>query len=145
MKCPNCVAELAKAKRDGVELEACPACKGMWLTRQELDQLENEVFDLGDRWKGSLVFHEAASERSCPECSQPLGRFQYRDYDLQMEFCPDGHGFWLEEGEDRRVLDLMRKEEAALKRKYAAEEGWAAQMKHWRSPAFIDKIRDLFR
>ena len=144
MKCPNCSAELVIAKRDGMDVESCASCKGMWLSRQELDQLENKVFDLGDQWKGSLVFHPEPSTHQCPQCGKTLGKFQYRDYDLPMEFCEDGHGFWLDDGEDKRVLELMKKEEAALERKYAAEDKWAAHLNHWRSPSFIDKIRGLF-
>ena len=45
MQCPNGDAELEQKKRDGIEMEICPKCQGMWLTRQELEQLEDEVFD----------------------------------------------------------------------------------------------------
>src|SRR5580704_15330523 len=40
MKCPNCDGELVEKRRDGVEMEICPSCEGMWLSRQELAQLE---------------------------------------------------------------------------------------------------------
>ena len=145
MKCPNCDADLVAARRNGVDLELCPSCRGMWLSRQELDQLENKAFDLGDDHKGSLVFHPAPSTRTCPECARPLGRFQYRDYDLEMEFCEDGHGFWLDEGEDKRVRELMKQEEASLERAALAEDRWAAQLRHWRTPSFIDRLPDMIR
>jgi Zn-finger nucleic acid-binding protein len=53
MKCPNCNADLVQGRRDRVEMEICPSCQGMWLTRQELEQLEDEVFDFGDNEKGA--------------------------------------------------------------------------------------------
>lgn len=143
MKCPHCGAVLAPAKRDGIDVEACGRCGGMWLTRQELDQLEDEAYDLGK--KGSLVFNPAASDRACPECGTGLQKFQYRDYDLELEFCPNGHGFWLEAGQDQRVLQLMRQEEKSLKRTFKAEDHWSGHLRHWRSPGFIDRIRDLMR
>ena len=37
-----------QTKRDGVEMEVCPLCQGMWVTRQELNALEDEVFDFGE-------------------------------------------------------------------------------------------------
>jgi Zn-finger nucleic acid-binding protein len=141
MKCPNCGADLAPTKRDGVDVEFCSACKGMWLTSQELDQLENEVFDLGK--KGALVFNSEPSNRACPECTGVLRRFHYRDYDLELEFCEAGHGYWLNAGEDKRVLELMRREEASLKRKFSAEDHWGAHLQHWRSRSFMDRLRDL--
>ena len=33
----------------------CPSCKGMSVEHGELNELEDEVFDFGDRWKGTLV------------------------------------------------------------------------------------------
>jgi Zn-finger nucleic acid-binding protein len=143
MKCPNCNAELSAARRDGIEVEACAACGGMWLSRQELDQLENEAYDLGK--KGTLVFGSEESPHACPQCQRPLRRFHYRDYELELEFCEDGHGYWLDKDDDKRVLELMRREEHALQRKFRAEDHWSAQLQHWRTPGFIDRLMDLLR
>ena len=143
MKCPNCGAELQAGKRDGVEAEVCPKCDGTWLTSQEFEQLEDEAFDLGK--KGTLVFSAEPSTRLCPQCQATLQKFHYRDYDLELEFCGEGHGFWLDAGEDKRVLELMRKEEASLARKYSAEDHWGAHLRHWRAPGFIDRLRDLLK
>lgn len=145
MKCPNCGAELVKAKRDRIDVESCPSCNGMWLTRQELEELEDEAFDFGDDEKGSLVFESTPSARLCPECAKPMQSFEYRLYDLEIELCPDGHGYWLDADEDKRVLELMKKEERGLERKMLAEDRWASHLRHWRSGAFLDKVKNLFR
>ncbi|PVX86176.1 zf-TFIIB domain-containing protein [Paraburkholderia unamae] len=40
MKCPNCPdVTLALSERQGVELDYCPQCRGVWLDRGELDTL----------------------------------------------------------------------------------------------------------
>jgi uncharacterized protein len=39
MKCPMCDRSLVLTERDGVELDYCPACDGMWLTGDQLEQL----------------------------------------------------------------------------------------------------------
>lgn len=145
MKCPNCNTGLVQTNRDGIDIEYCQSCKGMWLSRQELGQLEDEVFDLGDAEKGTLIFSSTPTTRKCPQCSQLMKRFQYRFYDLQMDFCADGHGYWLDEDEDKRVLELMKKEEAELERKNLAEVKWASHLQRLRSGSFLDKVRDLFR
>jgi hypothetical protein len=142
MKCPNGDGELAAGKRDGVDMEICPACHGMWLTRKELEQLEDEVFDFGDNEKGSLMLDSDPSTRTCPECSKPLRTFEYRFYDLQLEFCPDQHGYWLDAGEDQRVLELMKKEEKNLGRKVLAEDRFAAHLRFLRSGSFMDRIHE---
>jgi len=145
MKCPDCKTDLTLVKQTGIDMELCPACKGMWLTRQELNALEDEVFDLGDAEKGSLMLGSNADTRACPECAKPMNRFEYRFYDLEMDFCGEGHGFWLEAGEDARVLELMKKEETDLERKVLAEDKWASTVKRVRSGSFIDRLRNLFR
>lgn len=142
MKCPNCHTELAPAKQSGVDVELCQTCKGMWLTRQELNTLEDEVFDLGDQEKGSLVFGSTTDSRPCPQCNAPMNKFDYRFYDLEMDFCSVGHGFWLEGGEDARVLELMKKEEAGRERKVLAEDKWSKTVNRLRSGSFLDRLRN---
>ena len=40
MKCPNCLdAPLLMTERQGVEIDYCPVCRGVWLDRGELDKL----------------------------------------------------------------------------------------------------------
>ncbi len=39
MKCPVCDDQLRSLERNGVEIEMCPTCKGVWLDRGELDTL----------------------------------------------------------------------------------------------------------
>jgi Zn-finger nucleic acid-binding protein len=40
MKCPNCTdATLLMMERQGVEIDYCPQCRGVWLDRGELDKL----------------------------------------------------------------------------------------------------------
>jgi len=40
MKCPNCKdAILVMSQRQGVEIDYCPQCRGVWLDRGELDKI----------------------------------------------------------------------------------------------------------
>lgn len=39
MKCPNCDRELVMSDRNGVEIDYCPECRGVWLDRGELDKI----------------------------------------------------------------------------------------------------------
>jgi Zn-finger nucleic acid-binding protein len=40
MKCPNCPDKtLVMSERQGVEIDYCPQCRGVWLDRGELDKL----------------------------------------------------------------------------------------------------------
>jgi Zn-finger nucleic acid-binding protein len=39
MNCPNCNVTLLITERQGIEIDYCPQCRGIWLDRGELDKL----------------------------------------------------------------------------------------------------------
>ena len=39
MKCPSCDIDLLMAERQGVEIDYCSRCRGIWLDRGELDKI----------------------------------------------------------------------------------------------------------
>jgi Zn-finger nucleic acid-binding protein len=39
MNCPVCVVELKISDRQGVGIDYCPKCRGVWLERGELDKI----------------------------------------------------------------------------------------------------------
>ncbi len=39
MPCPLCKIPLALADREGIEIDYCPQCRGVWLDRGELDKI----------------------------------------------------------------------------------------------------------
>ena len=39
MNCPNCKSNLMMTDRNGVEIDYCPECRGVWLDRGELDKI----------------------------------------------------------------------------------------------------------
>jgi uncharacterized protein len=43
VKCPNDGATLLMSERQGVEIDYCPDCRGIWLDRGELDKLLDAV------------------------------------------------------------------------------------------------------
>jgi Zn-finger nucleic acid-binding protein len=51
MKCPTCDdVELKMTDRQGIEIDYCPTCRGVWLDRGELDKIiERSVSDMGTR------------------------------------------------------------------------------------------------
>ena len=39
MRCPVCDVALSMSDRQGVEIDFCPQCRGVWLDRGELDKI----------------------------------------------------------------------------------------------------------
>lgn len=130
MKCPKCATALVQKYYKGMmEVECCPICRGMWLDFDELDRLEDVVFDRDDL-KGSLIHREVVTDAPCPHCGNSLQEFQYRLFGLKLECCAsEHHGFWLDAGEDERVLEIMRQRAAEMSRKLDAETEWRSTLK----------------
>lgn len=49
MKCPACIEPvLVMASRQGIEIDYCPQCRGVWLDRGELDKIiERSMAEVG--------------------------------------------------------------------------------------------------
>lgn len=65
MNCPKCNVTLSISDRQGVEIDFCPQCRGVWLDRGELDKIIERV-NLG-----------SAPQQPAP----PAARERGRDYD----------------------------------------------------------------
>ena len=69
MKCPRCQADLMIADRQGIEIDFCPQCRGVWLDRGELDKIVERASrhaddDDDDRWRGQERPREYDREQS---------------------------------------------------------------------------------
>jgi len=72
MKCPHCPeATLVMSDRQGVEIDYCPSCRGVWLDRGELDKL---------------------IERSAAPVDSRTRRPEFADSDHHRSHAPYGQG-----------------------------------------------------
>lgn len=39
LQCPSCRVALVMSERQGIEIDYCPQCRGVWLDRGELDKI----------------------------------------------------------------------------------------------------------
>ncbi len=76
MKCPVCTdIDLVMTDRQGVEIDYCPKCRGVWLDRGELDKLM-------DRAASSAPEAYAAPQRPPAQPQPPLhGHRDFQDSD----------------------------------------------------------------
>ncbi|WP_086924640.1 TFIIB-type zinc ribbon-containing protein [Variovorax sp. JS1663] len=56
MKCPTCVESvLVMTARQGIEIDYCPNCRGVWLDRGELDKIvERSMGETGSAGAGAI-------------------------------------------------------------------------------------------
>jgi Zn-finger nucleic acid-binding protein len=70
MKCPVDETTLLMSERQGVEIDYCPQCRGVWLDRGELDKLiargdsdDDDRDDRDDRHDRREVYRQPTDER----------------------------------------------------------------------------------
>lgn len=86
MKCPVCPdATLLMSDRQGVEIDYCPSCRGVWLDRGELDKL----IQLGARSEAP-VQQVAQPARHAP-LPDYRGRPQFEDSDFNKKHYGSNH------------------------------------------------------
>jgi Zn-finger nucleic acid-binding protein len=87
MKCPVCDVALSISSREGVEIDFCPQCRGVWLDRGELDKVIERasaamapVAPVADRGRPEPRYEERRDERRYDE-RRPEPRYEERRYD----------------------------------------------------------------
>lgn len=89
MKCPACpTSTLVMADRQGVEIDYCPQCRGIWLDRGELDKLL-------DRAAAAAPAPVAAPARNSYPQSRP--DFEDSDFRKQQKYGYTKRKSWLNE------------------------------------------------
>ena len=48
MQCPKCQTALMITDRQGIEIDFCPQCRGVWLDRGELDKIVERASRFSD-------------------------------------------------------------------------------------------------
>lgn len=80
MNCPICSVTLQIAERQGVEIDFCPQCRGVWLDRGELDKiLERSVQEM------------PARSYQAPVQAPPVDNRYERPYDKHQDKHHDSH------------------------------------------------------
>ena len=123
MNCPRDGAELRIESNRRIEIDLCPTCEGHWLDFHERAELEDKVFGK-DKRKGTVEYSRRPSDLKCPKCDETLTAFFYRAGRIELDSCPNDHGFWLDKGEDKEVLDFMKDRDKAVTRSATAEANW---------------------
>jgi Zn-finger nucleic acid-binding protein len=82
MKCPIDSTDLQMTERQGIEIDYCPTCRGIWLDRGELDKLIERSASFGGRTEPPA---EPARERP-PAPRDPRDRPRVDDDDYDRDY-----------------------------------------------------------
>jgi uncharacterized protein len=117
VKCPKCGGELVAVSQDGIEVDRCAQCGGMWFDRLEADRLLKEkgsakAVDIGDAKVGEEKNEQGKIE--CPRCHTLMIRMvDLEQHHIWYESCTVCYGKWFDAGEfqdlqQETVVDFFR-------------------------------------
>jgi len=111
MRCPACKTQMFVMESEGLELDHCPQCAGVWFDAGELALL---FADRDDRARPDLVPEVLAGlpaadtvekARRCPACRHAMRKVNIGPRGrVLVDVCGRGHGLFFDRGE---VADLV--------------------------------------
>ena len=107
MNCPKCKsATLAEVKVEGVAVDRCSSCDGIWFDARELSQLlAEDARRVAELRRGTN--HEQLAEKRgrCPrDLAELLPMYSAIDRSVTLDACADCHGIWLDGGEFAKLF-----------------------------------------
>ncbi|GIO64784.1 TFIIB-type zinc ribbon-containing protein [Paenibacillus cineris] len=107
MKCPICEdSRMKEVEKDGILIDICPTCKGVWLDRGELDKLMSDVREV--RGDYNEWYYGDADRNQRPRDSYPSGHPyppQQQSYD---KYDKHGHSSYPHHKKKKKsVLDVF--------------------------------------
>jgi len=109
MKCPKCKHYMKSIEFEGIQVERCTECYGIWFDRFELQDLKvlsgSEVIDMGDPELGKQ--QNRNTEVMCPRCEILMTpESDKRQAHIHFERCPECKGVYFDAGEFRDYKQL---------------------------------------
>jgi Zn-finger nucleic acid-binding protein len=115
MKCAGCQGEMKELDLQGVTIDRCAKCGGVWLDAGEAEELaakskasgkdavKRKKYELLRGWKIAPQ-DPRETDRACPRCDVHLVRVNYKDVPgLLVDKCPADCGLYLDQGELEKV------------------------------------------
>jgi len=108
INCPKCESNTETVVFDGVEVDRCQKCKGIWFDKDELVFLESmegsEAIDLAVDADDSA---DEAAALNCPRCKEAMTHVEKAESGIfAYEFCSICQGTFFDAGEFRKFKAL---------------------------------------
>ena len=102
MRCPKCRADMELLEIEGVEIDRCSTCHGLWFDPGEVEKLRHRktaaAIDIGDPSLGKE--RNAIESYRCPRCGgRMMGKTDPKQKHIWFEQCEACHGSYFDAGE----------------------------------------------
>jgi Zn-finger nucleic acid-binding protein len=92
MQCPIDQTTLVISERQGIEIDYCPKCRGVWLDRGELDKIIERTSEIGAAPVASRDAQPTRPQESSGRMGKISEAFRDRDHDDDDDYTTDRQG-----------------------------------------------------
>lgn len=115
LMCPKCDTALSIALEEGVEVDACPKCQGVWVDdveEKQVLQMKPDVFSVDELRRLRKIYQpfsrtEKVRYVPCPLCKQRMHRKIWGSHSGVMVDKCARHGTWFDIGELEKVREFV--------------------------------------
>ncbi|HUU02937.1 MAG TPA: rhomboid family intramembrane serine protease [Myxococcota bacterium] len=107
--CPKCLSDMSPIEHEGVTVDVCPGCRGIWLDPGELAFLRGADEDLPATPEsiGAGDHYLKTSSYICPRCQGSFDTFEYAPgTGLYIDRCESCKGIYLDAGELKKIRQV---------------------------------------
>ena len=109
MICPRCKSTVIVVETEGVEVDWCPDCSGVWFDAGELEVLLGHDRPIREIMPGGPAGEKEPGLR-CPRCPERLTKVGLGS--AVLDLCPHEHGIWFDAGELESLEPVCRTDES---------------------------------
>ena len=115
LQCPKCKHGMKEVTHEGITIDSCTGCQGLWFDEDEAHHLKNiedsHILDAGDPAEGWKW--DSREDINCPRCGKDMEKTaDPKQKHIWYEICHD-HGMFMDAGEftdfqHESLLDFFR-------------------------------------
>jgi Zn-finger nucleic acid-binding protein len=108
--CPDCATPMRQQSCFDILLDTCDRCGGIWFDQGEMGRLmrceRTALLNVDEQVIPKIERREGiSSRRVCPDCMEPLDRYQYlHTSPVELDYCPRCGGVWVD---DRELANIQ--------------------------------------
>ena len=117
MECPKCAGAMNTQNIESVDIDVCSKCSGVWFDQDELRKAKDQTdpylnwmdFEI---WKHEDRFKFSQRDVKCPKCKIGMVVVEYEDTGIDIDYCPQCRGAWLDKGKFGNIIETLSSEAA---------------------------------
>lgn len=118
MQCPRTDGELKEVEVEGVKVDICASCGGVWFDAHELEKFDEvheeagqKLLELMAQYQSDTTSHDQQLKNPKHPQIELVRRYYSPKQQIEIDECPVTGGIWLDAGELAKIRELFPTEE----------------------------------